>query len=406
MQKDALKNMFPLISYARGSDKLFGFHRKSLWLKMFIEEFCYGRKQLKEQCEKPCIEENQHDLFSKYYDYRGQMMSKIELNNIRKSLGNIISVKSFLSTCIDRKLALYYLGQPESPNESSVVSVLIEICLGNNTRSSFNGNIFADITEQSYFGEVEKKVLFMSGSYFQVDDVRYGDEQIRRSGALYDNMRTSFIYSDFTFSSDTGIVLFQSGKFDQAEYYYLQILHYLVELLYQSEDMKDNDQHQQSTYWIDKYSILLLDRSSRQYFEIEMSSICFTAFYMLTRRAHEKGNYTQSILQYENDDFDDITDLAHVCKGHRLIGLGNLSLIERKCRQAISYYRNALALFDKYVPMGHPDQLRAQQKIANINRIYRCKTDAALGTYKNSLESYLHVLPSDHVDIARIYIWI
>ncbi|CAF1384717.1 unnamed protein product [Rotaria magnacalcarata] len=108
---------------------------------------------------------------------------------------------------------------------------------------------------------------------------------------------------------------------------------------------------------------------------------------MLTRIAHGKGNYTQKArdspnhrtralcrpglgLSYEvngqsklafksytqalkmfkqaqNDDFDDITDLAHGYKGHCLIGLGNLSIIEQKCQQAISYYRNAFQLFYK-----------------------------------------------------------
>ncbi|CAF3098431.1 unnamed protein product [Rotaria sp. Silwood2] len=85
-------------------------------------------------------------------------------------------MKYFLSTSLDREMRFYYLGDYVDPHEPSLIPVLIEIHLENKICSSNCVKPFANITEQSYFAEAEKEVLFMVSTYFQVDDVRRGDE--------------------------------------------------------------------------------------------------------------------------------------------------------------------------------------------------------------------------------------
>jgi tetratricopeptide (TPR) repeat protein len=126
------------------------------------------------------------------------------------------------------------------------------------------------------------------------------------------------------------------------------------------------------------------------------------------KRAYE--SYTKALRMFEQahdgyiDKFPGDSNLSYVYKAHCLIGLGNLLLIEQKFERADKHYRDALLLFDRYLPVGHPDQSRTRQKMANIVQIYRCKPDMALEDYEDCLENYLRALPSDHVDIARVYV--
>ncbi|CAF4236119.1 unnamed protein product, partial [Rotaria sp. Silwood2] len=70
-------------------------------------------------------------------------------------------MKYFLSTSLDREMRFYYLGDYVDPHEPSLIPVLIEIHLENKICSSNCVKPFANITEQSYFAEAEKEVLFM-----------------------------------------------------------------------------------------------------------------------------------------------------------------------------------------------------------------------------------------------------
>jgi hypothetical protein len=448
-------------------------------------------KQLADKYCKPFTEENEHDLSPVYYVYRGQLMPKYELNSLRKSLGNIISMKSFLSTSLDQQMALFYLGENNDSIQSSLIPVLIEIDLGNSNSCSNYQTLFANITEYSDFGEAEKEVLFMVGSYFRVDDVRRDEKGVwhvrltalgissdpldKRSkwGALYHHMQTSFIHPMFNSPSDTGAILFQSGKFDQTQMYYVQMLPYLSKLVYVSEEMNDNDEHELSSSsenksggFQDSLAGFTLNSYKRKCFENERAQKIFQCYYLFGRIANEKGflalsttyyemllkrilpssqtheqpsdsinhvlralcrlglgstyelngqlkrafeSYTKALHMFEQahdgyvDNFADGSDLTHVFKARCLIGLGNLCLIEQKVKRADTHYHEALSIFDKYLPLGHPDITRSRQKIANIVQIYRCKPAVALEDYEDCLENYLRSLPSDHVDTARVY---
>ncbi|CAF1363298.1 unnamed protein product [Rotaria sordida] len=120
--------------------------------------------------------------------------------------------------------------------------------------------------------------------------------------------------------------------------------------------------------------------------------------YMLSRSVHPMciNRSDIGVVLFQSDS-------PQVYKAHCIVGLGNLSLIEQKFERANAHYQKALSLFDKYLPVGHPDQSRVRQKIANIVHIYRRKPAMALEDYEDCLENYLRSLPSDHVAIARVY---
>jgi tetratricopeptide (TPR) repeat protein len=443
-------------------------------------------KQLVEKSGTAITEENVRSWSPVYYVYRGQLMSKHELDNLRQSLGSIISVKSFLSTSLDRQIALFFLGQTEDVNQSSLIPVLIEIELGNYGMNSTE-KPFANITDQSSF-DVEKEVLFMAGSYFRVNEVHRDEKNIwrvrfttlgpfenplqSRWGELYRHMRTNFI-PPILLPPHTGSILFQSSYFNEAETYYKRLIQHINQLNYVPEETEDEEEYElpsstgnESRGILGFLKDLVANKDDRKYFEDSKTENISVCYYALGRITNEKGLYDQSIGYYEmvlnrtqsslltherpgnssthilralcysglgaayelngnskhafesytealqmfeqaHDGFIDKmpggSGLTHAQKAHCLIGLGNLRLIKQDYEQAETYYREALSLFDKYLPVGHPDQSLSRQKIANIIQIYRCKPSIALEDYEDCLQNYLRALPSDHVDIARVY---
>jgi hypothetical protein len=92
--------------------------------------------------------------------YRGQLMSNEELQTLKDSVGSLISVNSFVSTSINRQLALSFLES--SPISDDLQGVLLEI----DADPPLNGiKPFANITSFSYFpGEDEVLMMLEFGS--------------------------------------------------------------------------------------------------------------------------------------------------------------------------------------------------------------------------------------------------
>ena len=447
-------------------------------------------KQLREQRTEPVVSENEDDLDPKYFVYRAQTMSKDELDQLRKSLGQIISMKSFLSTTIDREFAVFLLGEVNEENQSSIVPLLIQVDLGRDNLCWDVNRPFANITAHSYFGEAEKEVLFMSGSCFRVVEMRHNEKGVwcvsltrlepfrgpldrqTEYGKLYLHMKDNFLNLVLSLGSDVGLLLFQSGKFDLAEVHFERLIQHLTELVYVPEQTVDQDLAILSCTRNKSEGLLgfiedVVDGfragDKVEYFESEKEHPITSCYYMLGRTKHEKGLFDESIAYYEmvlqrirsrsvtnenpkrsiehvlsalcysglganyelngntqralelytkalhmfEEAHDGIIDFSsgstYIYKGHCLIGLGNLCLFEQNYEQGDGYYRKALSLFDTYLPVGHPDQSHARQKIAKIIQIYRHKPAVALEDYKDCLENYMRALPSDHINIARLY---
>jgi hypothetical protein len=96
--------------------------------------------------------------------YRGELMEKQKFEVLLNSVNRRIVINSFLSTTMDRTVALMFVGHQASVN--GLVSVLYEI------EGTYQQNMrpFADISQRSWFPD-EKEILFMAGSVFQIDKV-------------------------------------------------------------------------------------------------------------------------------------------------------------------------------------------------------------------------------------------
>jgi len=104
--------------------------------------------------------------------YRGQLISKDEINRLKSSQGQLISMNSFLSTSTNKKKALEFATSRPPPNDQ-LTSILLEINLHLNDLTK----PFADIKLLSAFPK-EEEILFMFGCIFRLDQIHY-DEQIQ-----------------------------------------------------------------------------------------------------------------------------------------------------------------------------------------------------------------------------------
>lgn len=103
--------------------------------------------------------------------YRGQRMSTDELQNLRKNVGNLISMNSFLSTTNNVQAAVFFAGDGSLDITESEVSVLYQITVDMSIPHSIP---FAEIQYESIF-EGEDEVLFSMASVFRIDVVeQYG----------------------------------------------------------------------------------------------------------------------------------------------------------------------------------------------------------------------------------------
>ncbi|CAF1154359.1 unnamed protein product [Rotaria sp. Silwood1] len=175
--------------------------------------------------------------------YRGQVISKEELNQLRESMGNIISMNSFLSTTLNRRVAVEFLQESISSSSVSddVVPILFEIeadpCVLDDT-SQDNRRPFAKVAGLSAY-EDESEVLFMLGSIFCLNEIYYEQSSADSTMSiirmtlcgdydndlkqLYDHMKKEYHREEANLLS-LGDTMFDMGKFDLAEKYYCRSL--------------------------------------------------------------------------------------------------------------------------------------------------------------------------------------
>lgn len=135
---------------------LFGFFLRDLYQQLKCEHEKFLQKLSKE---------------SKFTIYRGQIMSKTEIEKLKTSTWTIVT-NSFLSTTVDPDMSKIYLGT--SMPDDELQSILFEIELNLAEKSS----PYADISAISWFPS-ESETLLMPGSEFRItkDSIYYDVEK-------------------------------------------------------------------------------------------------------------------------------------------------------------------------------------------------------------------------------------
>ncbi|CAF2742817.1 unnamed protein product [Rotaria sp. Silwood2] len=160
--------------------------------------------------------------------YRGQIIGNDELELMKNSIGEYLSMNSFLSTSRNRSTALHFTGLTSEAD--NVQQILFEIEIDPHLQTK----AFADISQISYF-QSEDEVLIMLGALFRIEkvneDKKKGIWMARVSLASEDDyhLKETFSYMKNTIGDDTdldslGKILFEMGEYKQAGKCYRRML--------------------------------------------------------------------------------------------------------------------------------------------------------------------------------------
>lgn len=161
--------------------------------------------------------------------YRGQFISKDEVNRMKSGIGQLFSMNSFLSTSTNKKKALEFATSREPPSDK-LTSVLLEIDL----YVSASSRPYADIKHLSAY-PTEEEILFMFGCVFRIDAVWEDKEKKIWRARLTLCIDDDDDYKAFMATLDKdlrgkddlvslGNYLLQLRKFDEAEEHYRTLL--------------------------------------------------------------------------------------------------------------------------------------------------------------------------------------
>ena len=335
--------------------------------------------------------------------YCGRSLTHEQSQILKKSIGDYISINSFLSTTLNCQTALKHLINLEKSN-----GFLFEI------------DIDPNLSGIKSFGSTNQtdEILFMIGSIFRIDDIIYQANQstIIRMTLYSDNDPQFQMYlNSFKPEMNTeemnslifGEILYKMGKLIHAEKYYQRLLtEFSPDDFYQMSQcyfalgnlaMERNDEKTSFDYH--QKSLHL----KREIFEDNDPNIAdsYNSFADIERK---KGNATEALEWYHKA----LNIWTHAYgNDHQKIGmcLNNIACIygeQKDFEKTLEYQGKALEIMQKHFPAEH---LCLGQAHNNIGSVYRClkQYERALEHYRISMEIKSKSFSSKHPSMASTY---
>ena len=341
-----------------------------------------------------------HQYPAPIHVYRGQLMSKKEVQQLRKFTGQLVSMNSFLSTTTDRDVAIIFSGYDGVLN-NDIQPVLFEI-----QADPEIGDIkpFADITVFSAMQD-EEEVLMMLGAIFRIVHIRDEGQLCIIQLVLcsdngldvkpiFDQMKDDYNSDGHTNAGAFGIVLSNMGKFAEAEKY-----------LRRSLDQPPPKHHTEETNGI----VFLICRNYSPFLFIAYN---LSVYYVnLGNVASKQGDYDKSLdllrqalqtrLQLRRPTDPSIADI------HNLIG--GVYFHKNEYQRAIDSYNEALKIYQQAY---NDDPVKLAAVFSNIGAIYLKQQkysealhyqQKVLEIQKKHLHEYHHLLGGSHSNLATTY---
>ncbi len=197
-------------------DMLFAF-------RFFITDIA---KQIKSEYERFI---RTSDTRSMIHVYRGQVVGIDELELMKKSIGEFLSMNSFLSTSRDRSTALHFARL--TPVTDGIQRIIFEIEIDPRLQTK----AFANVTSISYF-QNEDEVLLMLGALFRIEKVVEDKKDrvwVARVSLASDedyHLKDTFAYMKRMIGDDTdldslGKILHEMGEYEQSQKCYERMMH-------------------------------------------------------------------------------------------------------------------------------------------------------------------------------------
>ncbi len=328
-------------------------------LRFFITDIA---KQLKNEHEKFIRTSETREVLRVY---RGQAIGKDELELMKNSVGEYLSMNSFLSTSRHRSTAIDFarLVSTEDGNEAIVFEIEINPRL--------NTKAFADVSKMSYY-ENEGEVLIMLGALFRIEKIV--EDKKNRMWVIYVSLaseddyhlKETFLYMKEKIGDDTkldslGKILIEMGEYRQAQKCFERML---------EETQLDVGDAHVGVGW------------ARRKCE-----------------EHEKGlEHLEQALQIRRQILGD----DHIKVGEAYRHIGALYGAQSNYEEALVNSKEAIKILEKASIFESETLAEAYHDIAITYRNIG-ENDLALQYYSKTLKIQQANLPPDHPDIALIY---
>ncbi|CAF1269285.1 unnamed protein product [Adineta steineri] len=353
----------------------------------------------------------EHRCSSPMRVFRGQLMSNEEVEVLQDSIGQLISMNSFLSTSIDRRLALSFLYSSNASN--NIQRVLFEIDIDPRSEGT---RPFANITSLSYFPG-EDEVLLMLGSIFRLISIDHNDRGIwilrltlcsnsdPDLQAVFDHMKDEYGNGETTLLS-VGIILTRMGKYDDAEKYYRRLL---KEIPSDHEDIgacyhnlgnlfDDKGDYETSLSWHHKALETMIRTLS------PVDSRIGTSHNSIAAVAAKMGDYDQALESFVKafKIWRESLGEDHPNIGQCLSNMAGIYQIYDRKLEALDCLQKALIIYQKHLPTNHPQMGDLHNNIGLTHYIL-AQYDLAFEHLNISLKIKEKCLPPQHPDIAMTH---
>jgi len=297
--------------------------------------------------------------------YRGQAIGVDELKLMQTNVGEFISMNSFLSTSLQRQMAVSFLYSIEL--NDAIDRILFEI----NIDPRQNTVPFSHIDSLSYF-QNEQEILIMVGALFRIESIERDQTKkfwiasvtLASQDDFY--LKETFAHmkqkiGDETNLDSLGKILTEMGQYEQSQKCYRRMIYEAQvneSIGYAGLGWAD--------HWANSYDTAL-------------------------------ANLQKSLALIE-----DI--LPEICeeKGKLYSSMGLVYWRKKQYDEALKYLNKAYRIQRTVLPAEHADILATYNRFA-ITYSAMNQTENALEYYNKCLQLRLATLPHDHPDIATSY---
>ena len=342
--------------------------------------------------------------------YRGQGLSQVDFDQIRKSRDRLLAFNNFLSTSKNRQVSLNFINR--TVIKTSPVPILFVMHID----SSIRRTPFANVVDVSAIKR-EEEVLFSMHSVFRIGATKklHSDNRIWEVELVFtgENDPDLHVLTDNVRKQTAGLpglyrlaqLMITIGRFDKAEEFYQSLL---------TQTKTPNERavifHQFGLIRAlhGKYDEAL--EYSRKSLEIMKQSLpadhpTLATSYNNIGMAYEKmGEYSQA-LQYLQKSLEIMKKSLSADHPDLAASYNNIGLIYDSMNdysQALQYHQKSLEIMKKSLPADHPTLATCYN---NIGVIYEKMGEysQALQYSRKSLEIRKQSLPADHPTLATSY---
>ena len=359
-------------------------------------------------------QQKQNPITTEFTVFRGQGLSHEHFHKMKQSKGDLMTFNNFLSASLSQQISIDFARQ-SNPDDVAVLFVMkIDPILCEQSSISF-----VDVTDEGYFKDQEKEILFATHSVFRIQRIHKVKDAERslmwevHLTLLGENDQemgelTRYVREEIhphSGWSRLGWILMKIGHSEKAGELYQMLL-----------DKASSDTERAlylnqlgSVHWsMGEYSKAL--SSHERSLEIYKASLppnhpsLATSYNNIALVYENMGEYSKALSSYERSL--EIRTIAlppnHPNLATSYNNIGSVYWKTGEYSKALSSYERSLEIRKVALPPNHPDLATSYN---NIGLVYKNMDEysKALSSYERSLEIRKVALPPNHPDLATSY---